>query len=313
MPQSIKNLKHIHLSSEVDIVDAPKDSDKPRKFTGIGNSGKPFSYYSEMAIVDLENIKFKDKVPALLSHDRDQRVGFGVLSVNNHQLLIEGTLLNNEYGRAIAEDADAGFPWQMSAHISPTTIDELGKGDTAQINGQTITGPIIILKNCSVPEISFTPTGVDSETSAVVLSDDGTNAYTTKDTNMTTEELQKQVEALKAQLDEMTKKNEELLKQIEELEQAEKQATVEAQLSQAGFSKTEDGKGWQGLSAGTYNLLLSANADDAKAMINDLKLGQKTVPTPPGFLFSEQYVGDDAHGVQLSKNPLVAAAESRSN
>lgn len=317
MPQSHKQpykKPSVFLLSEVNVADAPKDSDKsmPRKFSGVANSGMPFNYEGVRAIVDLSDINHHDKLPALLLHDRSQRGGFGTPSVSNHQLLIEGVLLDNEYGRAIAEDADAGFPWQMSAHVLPSDIKELKHGETATVNGQTITGPILVLQQSKIIEISFTPTGVDSETSAVILSDDGTNAYTAKDTTMTIEELQKQIETLKDQLAQMTKKNEELLKQLEELEQAEKQATVEAQLSQAGFSKTEDGKGWKGLSAGTFNLLLSADSDDAKAMINDLKLSQKPVPTPPGFLFSEQHVGDDGHGMHLSNNPLLAAAESRS-
>ncbi|MGM8900323.1 hypothetical protein ACS8FC_17040, partial [Psychrobacter sp. 1Y4] len=203
MPKDHKK-PNLYLLSEVNVADAPADADKslPRKFSGVANSGKPFNHYGEMVIVDLTDIQYKTNVPALLLHDRAQRAGFGALSVTSNQLLINGTLLDNQFGREVAEESDAGFPWQMSAHINANSITELGQNETATVNGQTITGPMVILKNCSVSEISFTPTGVDNETSAIALGDDGktqtTNSQpnTQKDTAMTPEEiaaLQKQV------------------------------------------------------------------------------------------------------------------------
>ncbi|MGP4734370.1 MULTISPECIES: hypothetical protein [unclassified Psychrobacter] len=322
MPKDHKK-PNIYLLSEVNVADAPADADKslPRKFSGVANSGKPFNHYGEMVVVDLTDIQYKANVPALLLHDRAQRAGFGALSVTNNQLLINGTLLDNQFGREVAEESDAGFPWQMSAHINANSITELGQNETATVNGQTITGPMVILKNCSVSEISFTPTGVDNETSAVALGDDGkaqtTNSQpnTQKDTTMTPEEiaaLQKQVADQAEEIKTLKEENAELVKEKTEAEAEAKAAAIDAQLSQAGFTKTEDGKAWNGVGTATVNMLLSASPEDAKAMIGDLRAPSQQ-NNVPDYLLGEQHKpnGNGGQDRQLSSNPMLANAEAR--
>lgn len=332
MPKATSKTKtpkkpHIYLLSDVNVAQDDGNADTPRQFSGVANSGKPFSHFGTPVIVDLADIQYHDKVPALIGHDRDKRAGFGVLSVENNQLIIKGTLLNNEFGNEVADDADAGFPWQMSAHVMASSEETLSNGETATVNGQTVTAPITILRKCKIPEVSFTPTGVDSETSAVVLGDTGENHLPTlQDTTMTLEELQKAIAEEKALTAKLTAENADLKKQLEdlqkqydELKETENKAQVDAQLSQAGFTKSEDGK-FNGLSDGTYNMLLSATADNAKAMIGDLKLSQGTQtpastaakPALPNVLLGEQYLAGQTQGVQLSDNPLVANAQARS-
>lgn len=321
MPKDHKK-PNIYLLSEVNVADAPADADKsmPRKFSGVANSGKPFNHYGEMVIVDLTDIQYKANVPALLLHDRAQRAGFGTLSVTNNQLLIDGTLLDNQFGREVAEESDAGFPWQMSAHINANSVHELGQNETATVNGQTVTGPMVILKNCSVSEISFTPTGVDSETSAVALGDDGkpqaTNAQpnTQKDTTMTPEEIAALQKLAADQAEEIKTLKEEkaaLEKEKAEAEAEAKAAAIDAQLSQAGFTKTEDGKGWNGVGTATVNMLLSASPEDAKEMIGDLRAPSKQDDIPEYLLGEQHKPAAHNHDRQLSSNPMLANAEAR--
>lgn len=307
----------IYLLSEVNVADAPAGADDaPRKFSGVANSGKPFNHYGEMVIVDLTDIKYKQSVPALLLHDRAQRAGFGVLSTPNNQLLIEGTLLDNEYGRMVAEESDAGFPWQMSAHITANSATELAKNETATVNGHAVTGPMTVLKKCSVSEISFTPTGVDDETSAIALSDDGASPLPTEDITMSPEEiaaLQKQVADLTAENAELKAEKANLEKEKAEAEAEAKAAAVDAQLSQAGFTKAENGEGWNGIGKATVNMLLSASPEDATAMINDLRAPHGNAPAPvPEYLLGEQHKPNgNSQDRQLSNNPMLANASAR--
>lgn len=319
MPKPARPQPHVYLLSDVNVTSAT-DANAPRQFSGVANSGKPFSYGGQRVMVDLSDLEYHSTVPALLEHERSKRAGFGVLSVENHQLMIRGTLLQNEYGQQVADDADAGFPWQMSAHVIAGSEDRLNDGETRTINGQSITGPITILRKCKIPEVSFTPTGVDSETSAVILSDNAEQdptfkqSPTHKESGMTLEELQQALANEQAKTAELTRQNEALKTENEKLKAAEAQANVDAQLSQAGFSKGEDGN-WQGLSANTYQVLLSQTAEVATAMIGDLKLSQLNKPDAPGYLFGEQHkpaTGRPTH-VQLSDNPLLANAQARAN
>lgn len=314
--KSTKNKPHVYLFSDVNVA-PPKDGSAPRQFSGVANSGKPFNYYGVRVIVDLENLSFSDKVPALVEHERSKRAGFGVLSVENNQLMINGTLLDNDFGNEVADDADAGFPWQMSAHVIAETEEHLTGNSTAIINGQTVTAPITILRNCRIPEVSFTPTGVDSETSAVILGDDGKTQLSTpqKDNTMTLEEALAEIEKHKAAQVEKDNRIKELEDENAKLKASEAQANVDAQLSQAGFSKSEDGK-WQGVSDTTYQVLLSQDADKARAMIGDLKLSQPNRQDAPGYLFGEQHKpngnGINQGGNQFS-NSLVENAKARAS
>ena len=320
MPKDHKK-PNLYLLSEVNVADAPAGAPGvPRKFSGIANSGKPFNHYGEMVIVDLTDIQYKANVPALLLHDRAQRAGFGTLSVTNNQLLIDGTLLDNQFGREVAEESDAGFPWQMSAHINANSITELGQNETATVNGQTVTGPMVILKNCSVSEISFTPTGVDNETSAVALGDDGKPQSTTaqpntqKDTTMTPEEiaaLQKLAADQAEEIKTLKEEKAELEKEKAEAEAEAKAAAIDAQLSQAGFTKTEDGKGWKGVGTATVNMLLSASPEDAKEMIGDLRAPSRQENVPEYLLGEEHKPAGNGQDRQLSSNPMLANAEAR--
>lgn len=167
------------------------DGNTKRTFKGIANSGKPFVYHGVRAIADLSDITFANKVPALLLHDRDKRVGFGVLSVTDNQLVITGELLDNEHGQNLAKESDAGFPFQMSAHIIADYEEKLSHGQTAVVNGQTVTGEITILRKCRVSEVSFTPTGVDNQTMAMILSEfaNQSNPNPNKESSMTIEQL----------------------------------------------------------------------------------------------------------------------------
>jgi hypothetical protein len=45
---------------------------------------------------------------------RAGRAGVRALARDGQQLTIGGHLLSNKHGKAVAQDADDGFPWQMS-------------------------------------------------------------------------------------------------------------------------------------------------------------------------------------------------------
>lgn len=320
MPHPNRTIK-VQLSSDVAIGDTPSQGGL-RQFSGVAHTGKPFGYGGAQCIIELSSIKSHPKLPMLIEHDRKQRAGFGALSVNP-TLNIDGFLLNNAHGNDVANDADAGFPWQLSAHIESQTVDELAHGQTETVNGQVVTGPMLIMRNSQCYEVSFTPTGVDSDTFAMVLSDDGTDAPTPQPTqsntdktgdDMTLAEALLAIEQMKAQLAALEKTNEDLQKANDDMAEAAKkaedmanEAMVDAQLSQAGFIKNENGEGFNGISAATRTMLLSAKLDDAKAMIADLRA--PTRDDIPDFLLSEQY--PQSGGQQPNVNPMLANAAAR--
>lgn len=254
-------------------------ADEVRTFKGTANSGKPFGYGGRQTVVDLEGLRHKASVPVLLEHSPVKMAGVCRLSVTADGLIAEGSLLSNEFGTQIAEAADQGFPWEMSVYAQAESYEELAAGAVLSVNGNEVTGPAVILRRCTVREVSFTAVGVDSETEAVVLSDGSPLPDIFKqpvELSMTPEE-KKAFDDLKAEKAEVEQK-------LKEAEAENRKIQVKAKLSAAGFKEGEDGK-FQGLSEATLAVLLSADPEAAAAMIADLK--PKAAADLPKVLLSD--------------------------
>ncbi len=83
--------------------------------------------------------------------------------------MVKGLEKSNE----IAALAASGFPWQLSIRAEPDVIEELGEKATAEVNGQTVTGPITIFRQWRLPEISIVELGMDGDTEATIAAHAG--------------------------------------------------------------------------------------------------------------------------------------------
>ena len=175
----------------------------------------------------------------------------------------------------------------MSVYAQAESYEELAAGAVLSVNGNEVTGPAVILRRCTIREVSFTAIGVDSETEAVVLSDGSPLPDIFKqplELSMTPDE-KKAFDELKAEVDTLKAEKAEAEKKLKEAEAAAKKNQVKAKLSAAGFKETEDGK-FEGLSDATMTVLLSADIAAAEAMIADLTPKAAPSAVPPA-LFSE--------------------------
>ena len=286
---------NIKLSAALPVALATR-ADDVRTFKGVANSGKPFGYGGCQAVVDLAQLSHKASVPVLLEHSPVKMAGVCSLSVTADGLIAEGSLLSNEFGTQIAEAADQGFPWEMSVYAQAESCEQLASGAVLSVNGNEVTGPAVILRRCTIREVSFTAVGVDSETEAVVLSDGSPLPDIFKqplELSMTPEEKQA-FDELKAEVDTLKAEKAEAEKKLKEAEAAAKKNQVKAKLSAAGFKEGADGK-FEGLSDATMTVLLSADIAAAEAMIADLtpKVAQSAVP--PALLSEGAGKGESEH------------------
>ena len=261
-------------------------ADEVRTFKGTANSGKPFGYGGTQTVVDFEGLRHKASVPVLLEHSPVKMAGVCRLSVTADGLIAEGSLLSNEFGTQIAEAADQGFPWEMSVYVQAESYEELAAGAVLSVNGNEVTGPAVILRRCTIREVSFTAVGVDSETEAVVLSDGSPLPDIFKqpvELSMTPEE-KKAFDDLKAEVDTLKAEKAEVEQKLKAAEAENRKIRVKAKLSAAGFKEDVDGK-FQGLSEATLAVLLSADPEAATAMIADLK--PKAAADLPKVLLSD--------------------------
>jgi hypothetical protein len=177
---------------------------RKRTFSGVGYSGDviPNHWYWGNVIFDLTTMSVPDKLPALIDHNRSCRAGY----VTEHSVdastgfAVKGVLLSNESGQAVAADSDDGFPWQMSVHINPGSIEEVKAGTSVTVNGKVHEGPITVFRNSTLSEVSFTATGWDANTSAAAMSRGGAQPTPpdSEGNDMDLAQLQQQVATLTA-------------------------------------------------------------------------------------------------------------------
>lgn len=265
---------HIKLAQETGLsFRQPENTETPRQFTGIAHSGQVFTKWGTRYIVDLSNIQYRTKTGVLLEHNVHEKVGVGALSVSPQGLQIDGTLLSTEQGKHVADTSDEGYPWELSAYIQSARQEQLREGEMV-VNGITVAAPVVILRDCSVREVSFVAVGADAHTNAVVLSDgtdfkpDFSLSNQPKENTMTEAE-QAEFDALKEKVSQLETENADLKKAQAD---ADKKAKVDKKLSDAGLANVNEQ---------VYAVLLSLDEAQTDAMIGAMKLSGQTQTKPP--------------------------------
>ena len=254
--------------------------DERRKMRGVAYAGGVLSYYGDNIAIDLDSLKFDGKqIPLLRSHDRDRVVGYGHLMREGNALIVEGEMLNNDYASEITSAADEGLEWQMSVHIESRRTLTRNAGDV--VNGQAITvDEVTVLADGVIREVSFTPTGVDADTSARILS---LSLKSNQEPDMN-KELEQQVATLSAEKETLAAENETLKQQLAEQATAAKLA----QLSALGVEGERAAK------------LAKADDDTFAALVEQIQLSAKQ-----SAVMSASYEGGAAP--ETRPNPLLRA------
>lgn len=328
MPTRTRKLPReaFHLSA-VTLALKQAGDDGRRSFEGVANTGKVLrNHWIDDFVIDFDSIQLSDITPGLINHDFRQRAAIGRLSVRDSDLHVEGTLLSNEHGKQVASDADDGFPWQLSIHVEPSSIERYESGTSVTVNGRELSGPVAVFRNSLVHEFSFTPVGVDTDTYARVLSRDGDHDQHTieinevqmpvtknpGETTQTVDELQaennglrQQLSAAKAEADQHKARADAAVDQVATLSAASRETEVRALLSAKGVDYTEaTAKPYLEMSAEVWGAV-RAEAETLLSVSQGAE--QQNAGLPPEFFFRPE------HGAQLShgENPLIADAKAR--
>ena len=178
-------------------VNQAEDGKKKRTFTGVAYSGEVITdhWYWDRIIFDLDSMKIKGRIPALLDHSPRQRAGvINEHSINHQQgLVVSGDLMSNEFGTEVAQDSDDGFPWQMSVRIEPSSVEEIQADASVTVNGKVHQGPITVFRGGRIREVSFCALGADDNTNAVAASHNPTQS-SKEDTDVDLEQAKAKIQ-----------------------------------------------------------------------------------------------------------------------
>jgi hypothetical protein len=157
----------------IDLV-AAKEGDGEgalRRFKLNAYNGGPMRlrWFLHPVIVDLAGLKVSKKArPVLREHDPDRVVGHtGDVKLGARRLDVEGIVSGTgEDAREVVENADNGFPWQVSIGANADKVVLVEEGEKAEVNGKQVTGPIYIARRSTLGELSIVALGADDTTSA---------------------------------------------------------------------------------------------------------------------------------------------------
>ena len=150
--------------------EVPKqDGDKPVRCTGVAYSGGSFmQWWSALpCYVDLSGMRMAEQVCLMLDHDYDPECRLGVIEAKNDgkTLTIDGEF---DTGNPLAQSiirAGKKFAWQLSIGAENVKVERVDEGTVETINGNTVNGPAIVVRESVLREVSIVAIGADAKTS----------------------------------------------------------------------------------------------------------------------------------------------------
>ncbi len=175
----------LEITAEAPAADGAKAKPATFRMNAYNGGAMDLEGWSYPVVIDLAGMSGLDrKRPAFLNHDPKQIVGH-ITGTSNSGTSLDASGIVSGSGPAAKEVRDShanGFPWQASVGARATNTEFVKSGSSAQANGRTFNGPVIIARKSVLGEISFVPLGADDTTSAHIA------AKAVKDDPMTFEQ-----------------------------------------------------------------------------------------------------------------------------
>ena len=152
------------------VYEVPEqEGDKPVRCTGVAYSGGSFrQWWSALpCYVDLAGMRLAEQVCLMLDHDYNPECRLGVIEAKNDgkTLTIDGEF---DTGNPLAQSiirAGRKFNWQLSIGAENVKVERVDDGTVETINGNTVNGPAIVVRESILREVSIVAIGADAKTS----------------------------------------------------------------------------------------------------------------------------------------------------
>ena len=156
------------------------------RLTGVAYAGAPVQLFVdsdrlETVIFDfsgMQLIPFGGQIPLLFNHYGGP-VGFiSDAYITTDGLTIDATLLTSDEAgeqgkraKEIVAFSRMGYHWQLSVGFKydSEALERVSAGSSAEVNGRTVNGPIVIARKTRVLEVSIVELGADPDTSTAIL------------------------------------------------------------------------------------------------------------------------------------------------
>lgn len=174
--------KLVALCGEVNVIQAEEGAEGkkgPARFNMEVYTGGAMVLegYELPVVVDLAGMGRRNSLKANLDHVRSQRVGDVQDYQNDGKHLLLSGLCNaaSKSRDEVVQSAADGYKWQASIEAADHARERVAKGKTVQVNGQTFTGPIIVVRKSTLTGFAFVSHGADDMTSGTIAAGSANN------------------------------------------------------------------------------------------------------------------------------------------
>ena len=171
------------LSGQVEIKATKAGDDGktgPPKFEALAYTGEPMRLegWRNPVVIDLKGIRPRNRsLPVLRDHDPQKVVGHTTsFDVTSQGVVVRGVVSGSGAdANEVVANAKNAYPWQISLGSTPDrkSVEHLGDGRKATVNGREIIGPASIVRKATTAETSFVAMGADGNTSAAIAATKG--------------------------------------------------------------------------------------------------------------------------------------------
>ncbi len=172
-------MSNLKIESNVTFLQAA-DGDaaaSPKRFRIVAYTGAPIrqSWSREPVVIDLAGMTLPSTVPIVLGHDYalGSILGQGTPTVQGGELIVEGEILaDNETARQVLALAEKGYQWQASVGADVGRHLKFGEDQSTTANGQTLVGPVRVVRASTLRETSFVTLGADRSTAISIAAEE---------------------------------------------------------------------------------------------------------------------------------------------
>lgn len=272
-----ERLKYLFNTPAIEVPQAVEG--KKRTFKGTAYSGGRVDghwYWGRTGVVfDLNGIEIDSPTALLEEHFGTSRVGVVKKVDTNGKIDVEGHFLTNDRAKAVVQDSDDEFPFQMSMYIDPGSVEEVNTGQTVIVNGQSFTGPIAVFRNNRIREFTICSTGADRNTSIKAFSSKAnSNQQPVGDTDVT------ELEQLKADNQKLTTERDNALNELKQFKATKRTDDITALETELKVQfSAEDKTAYSNMDDATF----SFTAKQLRQFSAGGQSGQQTPSTTPSI------------------------------
>lgn len=170
----VPNLLNLSATATIELAAAGVDPEKalPR-FRMVAYTGGPMRIagWRHPVVLDLAGLAIPSQArPIRFGHDPLSGVGHtDAIRIEEGQLVASGMVSRDTTAaREIVVSAKNGFPWQASVGAGVEEFEFVKENQKLVVNGQSLTGPLNVVRKATLGEISFVDLGADGRTSATI-------------------------------------------------------------------------------------------------------------------------------------------------